>query len=74
MYTMEVTNEQIDAIIVKEMKVNLETMKTDMEKRRHGHGMAIFEHSVKEDMKKMKKHIKAFELVLKYYGVTEDEL
>ena len=74
MYTIEMTYDQVDAIIIKELQTILQGLKDDREKRKNDEGMAIFDTDKKIDLYKLKEHINAVELILKYYGVKEDEL
>lgn len=62
------TQEQADAIVtesLKATKVRLEEMYQD---RRDGGRMAIFEHDPIDDLCEMKKHIRACERLINWYG------
>jgi len=72
-YTIQMTYDQLDAIIIKEMQTMLEGLKNDRKNRKNDEGMAIFDTDKKTDLKRMKEHINAFELILAYYGVKEDD-
>ena len=73
-YTIEMTYDQVDAIVIKELTTLLQGFKNDRKQRKNDEGMAIFDTDKKKDLKKMKEHIKAVELILSYYGVKKDEL
>jgi len=47
----------------------LAILKEDHKRRKGGHALGIFKYDIKEDLKEIKRHIKAFETVLLYYGV-----
>lgn len=64
---IDVDWELSDIIVSKNLTELLDIMEHDLDSRKSGTGMAIFEHDKKEDIKLMKKHIKAIKLVLKYY-------
>lgn len=64
---VEIDWELADIIVTKNLMELLDTMEQDLYSREQGTSMAIFEHDKKEDIKLMKKHIKAMKLVLKYY-------
>ena len=73
-YTIRMTYDQVDAIVIKELQTILQGLKNDRKQRKNDEGMAIFDTDKKKDLKKLKEHINAFELILSYYGVKEDEL
>ena len=58
-----------DDITIQNLKEALEILKEDHKRRKKGHALAIFEHDIDEDLAEIKRHIKAFKLVLLYYGV-----
>jgi hypothetical protein len=66
--TVEIDYDVADKIVVANLKAMLECLENDYELRKEGRGMAIFERDKDEDLKLLKKHIKSFETVLKYYG------
>ena len=70
-YTIQMTYDQVDAIVIKELSTILQGLKNDREQRKNDEGMAIFDTDKKIDLYKMKEHINAFELILEYYGVKE---
>lgn len=65
--TVEIDYDQADKIVIQNLKSLMEGLEHDYELRKE-EGMAIFEYDKKEDLKILKKHIKAFKTVLKYYG------
>jgi len=66
--TIEMEHEQVDAIMVSELKWHLETFRKDLERREKGEGMAIFDNDPKADVVYLNEYIEAFGLVLDYYG------
>ena len=60
--------EEVDKITVKSLKDLLDTLEQDFVSRKQGTGMSIFDTDKDEDLKILKKHIKAMKLILKYYG------
>lgn len=66
--TIELDYDQADKIVIQNLKSMLESLENDYELRKRGEGMVIFEHDKDKDLKLLKKHIKAFKTVLKYYG------
>jgi transcription initiation factor IIE alpha subunit len=73
-YTIQMTYDQVDAITTTELTTILQGLKNDREQRKNDEGMAIFDTDKKADLKKLKEHINAIELILEYYGVKEHEL
>jgi len=73
MYTIEMTYDQVDAIIIKELTTILQGLKNDRKKRKNDEGCGIFDTDKKTDLKKLKEHINALKLILEYYGVKEDD-
>jgi hypothetical protein len=67
-YTLDVTWEQIDHIIVTELRNQMESLSLDLEKRTEGHGYPIFEHDVDKDVAMIRDRIRSFEQVLEFYG------
>ena len=66
--TVEIDYEQADKLVTANLKSLLECLENDYELRKNGEGMAIFEIDKDKDLKLLKKHIKAFKTVIKYYG------
>ena len=61
--------ELFDDITKDNLKGALDVLKEDYKRRKKGHALAIFEHDINEDLREIKRHIKAFKTVLLYYGV-----
>ena len=61
--------EFFDDITTQNLKEALAILKEDYKRRKNGHALAIFKHDINEDLREIKRHIKAFKTVLLYYGV-----
>jgi hypothetical protein len=68
MMTIEICDEQLNAIIVKELSQQLGFLKKDLEEGRLG----VFSFDRDENAKQLKKLAKALERVLDYYGGNDD--
>jgi hypothetical protein len=66
--TVELDWDTIDKITTCSMKGLVENLEIDLENRKAGNGMAIFDHDIEKDIAEIEKHIDAFKTVLKYYG------
>jgi hypothetical protein len=60
--------EQLDKLLHAKLKSLMKLLQYDLNRRKEGTGMAIFDTDLDTDVKIMKDHIKAFKTVLKYYG------
>jgi hypothetical protein len=65
---IEMVDEQIDAIVVQEIKNCIKGFERDLELRKEGKGLAIFDNDPVVDMMYIEKYIDAFRLVLEYHG------
>lgn len=66
---IELTVNQTDDIVIRDLKDLLKVFRGQSVRRANGHGFAVFENDLTEDLKIIKKHIEACKLLLKYYGV-----
>ena len=66
--TVELDWDTMDKITTCSMKGVAESLEDDLEKRKAGTGMAIFDKNKKKDIAEIQRHIDAFKTVLKYYG------
>jgi len=66
--TIELDWDTIDGITTSAMKSLVESLESDLERRKAGTGMAIFHKDKKKDIAEINRHIDAFKTVLKYYG------
>jgi len=70
--TVELDWDTIDKITTCSMKSVVENLGYDLEKRKAGIGMAIFDKNKKKDIAEIQRHIDAFKTVLKYYGESDE--
>lgn len=68
-HTIQIHWEQVQQIIQDELCWDLEQLERDLENRKRGDGMAIFDHDTDKDCLEIERHINAVKLILKYYGV-----
>ena len=66
--TFELEDEQVDAIVIKELKWAINTFENDLEERSEGRGLAIFDNDPIKDVAYIQEYISAFKLVLDWYG------
>lgn len=66
--TFEMEDEQVDAIIIDELKSAIDSFEKDLEFRSEGLGLAIFDNDPVKDVSYIQEYISAFKLVLDYYG------
>ena len=67
MITIEVNDEQLNDLVVADLQQSLQGLRQDLKEGCGG----IWSHDPQEDRKIIKKHIKAFKLILDYYGWYE---
>ena len=70
-YTLNVTWEQVDYIIVSELRKQIDDLNRNLEQREAGHGTAIFEHDIDKDVALIRDRVRSFEQVLEYYGANQ---
>lgn len=66
--TIELDSDQTDEIIRTEMRFMIECFERDLEERRQGKGIGIFDSDPEQDVMYIIKQIEAFELVLDWCG------
>ena len=64
MVSIEVCDEQLNDLVVADLKQSLQGLRQDLEEECGG----IWSFDPKEDRKMIKKHIKALKLIIDYYG------
>ena len=67
-YTLNVTWDQVDYIIVSELRKQIDDLNRSLEQREAGHGVPIFEHDIDKDVAMIRDRVRSFEQVLEYYG------
>jgi hypothetical protein len=65
---IEMEDEQVDAIVVQELKNALDGFERSIEERSNGEGLAFFDHDPAVDVMYIQKYIDAFRLAVDYYG------
>lgn len=65
---IQMEDEQIDAIVVQEIKNCIKGFERDLELRKDGKGLSIFDNDPVVDVMYIQKYIDAFRLVADYYG------
>lgn len=64
---IEIDNRLLEEIAAAELNRMVASLKEDHKKRKAGKNIAIFDMDKAKDVAELKRHIDAFELVLKYY-------
>ena len=70
-YTLNVTWDQVDYIIVSELRKQIDDLNRSLEQREAGHGVAIFEHHIGKDVALIRDRVPSFQQVLEYYGANQ---
>jgi len=65
---VDIDYDEVDKITVNSLKELRNLLENDLKLRKEGTGMAIFDTDKDKDVKLLKKQIKAFETVIKYYA------
>lgn len=65
---IEVCIEGVHEIVQSEIKEVVAILKLDLKNRLNNTGISFFHNNKAKDVAELRKHIKAMELVLKYYG------
>ena len=65
--TFEMEDEQVDSIIVQELRRIIDSFENDLEVRSEGNGLAIFDNDPVKDVLYIQEYIAAFKLILEYY-------
>lgn len=68
MVTIEVQQEQLSAIVKADLLDMLDCLTKDLERVKENKKGSVFSMDYDEDRKELKKHIKSFKRVLRYYG------
>ena len=68
-YTFEMDYDQVDSIVIQSLSSMRDCLKCDLEKVKAADRGQIFDCDKDKDLKEIKKYIKSFDRVLRYYGV-----
>lgn len=66
--TFELEDEQVDAIVIQQLKWAIDSFEKDLEMRSEGRSLAIFDNDPVKDVSYIQEYISAFKLVLDWYG------
>ncbi len=66
---IEIGSDLIEEITAVELQRTLKSLQQDYKARKAGKWMAIFDTDKDKDLAELKRHIDAFKLVQRYYGV-----
>lgn len=66
--SVELSEDTLISIVCKSLKETLDLFKEDLISVKEGKSIAIFSTDNEEDIKLIKKHIKAIKLLLRWYG------
>jgi hypothetical protein len=69
--TFELEDEQVDAIVIQELKWAIIRFEEDLEMRSEGQGLAVFDNDPVKDVAYIQEYISAFKLVLDWYGGSD---
>lgn len=69
--TVELECEQIESLVKQDLITLLDCLQNDLGRIEENQRGYVFHTDWQEDLKEVKKHIKAFKRVLKYYGWEE---
>ena len=69
--TFELEDEQVDAIVIQELKWAIDSFEKDLEIRSEGRPLAIFDNDPVKDVTYIQEYISAFKLVLDWYGGSD---
>lgn len=66
--TFELEDEQVDAILVQQLKQTIEGLEESLEERANGVGISVFDSDPVKDIQYINEYISAFKLALDWYG------
>lgn len=70
---IELEDEQVDAIVIQELKNAIESFEQSIEERSNGESLAFFDSDPIKDVNYLVEHVRAFTTVLEYYGVPGED-
>ena len=71
--TFEMEDEQVDAIIVQQLKQTIEGLEQSLEQRANGDGISVFDSDPVKDIQYISEYISAFKLAFDWYGGSIDQ-
>jgi len=66
--TVTLEADTVDPIVKQQLSEVLDSLESDLARRKSNTGFAIFEHDPELDMIEIKRHCDAVQLILSYYG------
>jgi len=70
---IEMVDEQVDAIVIQELKNAIAGFEQSIEERSNGEGLSFFDSDPVKDVNYLVEHVRAFTTVLEYYGVPNED-
>ena len=70
---IDINSEIADLLIVENLKQTIADLKDDLDRRENGIGISIFSTDQMEDVAEIVRHINAFEIALRYFGVANED-
>jgi hypothetical protein len=70
--TFELEDEQVDAILVNQLKQTILSLEENLEERANGGGISVFDSDPVKDILYINEYISAFKLALDWYGGEVD--
>lgn len=69
-YTLTVEPEQVDAIIISELKSNIDSLERNLESTQDADEdyLGVFDNDPKKDADMIVQHIEALKMIIEYYG------
>jgi len=61
----------VEKIVLDELVYDLKMLKRDLRLREKGEGFAVFDVASKEDIRELKKYVKAAKLMVKYHSISK---
>jgi len=70
---IELEDEQVDAIVIQELKNAIASFEQSIEERSNGEGLAWYDSDPVKDVNYLVDHVRAFTTVLEYFGVSGED-
>lgn len=70
---IELEDEQVDAIVIQELKNAIALFEQSIEERSNGEGLAWYDNDPIKDVNYLVEHVRAFTTVLEYFGVSGED-
>ena len=70
---IELEDEQVDAIVIQELKNAIASFEQSIEERSNGEGLAWYDTDPVKDVNYLVEQVRAFTTVLEYFGVSSED-